>query len=766
MEGLMGSRIPGRTHLRHPFITLALAVSFAGAAGSGQGQKQDFENAAAFARLYGVVRYFYPSDPAANLDWNRFVVHGMAQARTAQNAKALEASLKALVNPLGPGIEIGQKLPPPPALGSPDSALIAWRYFGAGMSAQNMPNVYKGKRTHRALVGFATVDGFATMMQTVPALNLRGKAIRLRGMVRATPRDPTGSAALWLRVDRPDQQMGFFDNMANRPIRDPQWREYVIEGTVADDATNVAFGAMASGGVTADFESIVVDLRGADGAWSPVPIKDPGFEAAPDAGSEGWSRAGTSKSAQITRPADQAPEGRQFLRIAPAAGPPSNAEAFESAAPVTGAHVDIDLGSGLRARVPLALTEAQATGSAGTASALEALRKAIAAISEPSDVPDVDTRLADVAVAWNVFRHFYPYWSEVRVNWDARLQPLLELAYAAKTRQEHRDALRALVADIHDGHGMVTDLRRKTVQGMLPIQLGLFDGRIAITASGAPADAPVGGIVTSFDGVPADRRLADAMRLASGTTQWRQARALREILACAPDAAVALVVETGTGPRSSSLRCEVKPSIAEKRPDSVAEMSPGVWYVDLTRARMQAITPVLDKLAAATGVVFDVRGYPTDAGVQVLPYLLETAEADRWMHVNKIVGPFGQSAGWESVGWNLKPSAPRLAGKIVFLTDGRAISYAESVMGYIADRKLATIVGGPTAGANGNVATFAVPGGFSVSFTGMRVTGHDGRTPHHLAGVKPDIPIAPTIAGLRAGRDEVLERGLAVIRGQ
>ena len=41
----------------------------------------------------------------------------------------------------------------------------------------------------------------------------------------------------------------------------------------------------------------------------------------------------------------------------------------------------------------------------------------------------------------------------------------------------------------------------------------------------------------------------------------------------------------------------------------------------------------------------------------------------------------------------------------------------------------------------------------------MRVTRHDGRSPHHLVGVTPDVPVAPTLAGLRAGRDEVLERG-------
>ena len=46
----------------------------------------------------------------------------------------------------------------------------------------------------------------------------------------------------------------------------------------------------------------------------------------------------------------------------------------------------------------------------------------------------------------------------------------------------------------------------------------------------------------------------------------------------------------------------------------------------------------------------------------------------------------------------------------------------------------------------------------------MRVTGHDGRTAHHLLGIKPDILVAPTIAGLRDGRDEVLDRALAIMR--
>jgi hypothetical protein len=44
---------------------------------------QEIDRVAAFARLYGVVRYFYPGDAGVTVDWNRFVVHGIARVRRA-----------------------------------------------------------------------------------------------------------------------------------------------------------------------------------------------------------------------------------------------------------------------------------------------------------------------------------------------------------------------------------------------------------------------------------------------------------------------------------------------------------------------------------------------------------------------------------------------------------------------------------------------------------------------------------------------------------
>jgi C-terminal processing protease CtpA/Prc len=322
-----------------------------------------------------------------------------------------------------------------------------------------------------------------------------------------------------------------------------------------------------------------------------------------------------------------------------------------------------------------------------------------------------------------------------------------------------------VVAEVRDGHGNVYDVAAGQPIGTLPLQLRMLDGRLIVTGSGQP-DVPIGSVVKAIDDTPAADRFAKEVQLASGTMQWKQYRAARDVLTCRAGSTVKLSIEQPSGSaKDATLSCQrYTARLLESRPDTIAELEPGIWYVDVTRARMAQVRAMLDKLASARGVVFDLRGYPTEAGRQILPHLISAAEDDRWMHVSRISGPFGEIGDWQSMSWNVGPATPRIASRRVFLTDGRAISYAESVMGYVRDHKLATIIGSTTAGTNGNIADFAVPGGFTIVFTGMRVTRHDGRTPFHLVGVSPDIPLEPTLAGIRAGRDEVLERALAVLR--
>jgi C-terminal processing protease CtpA/Prc len=77
----------------------------------------------------------------------------------------------------------------------------------------------------------------------------------------------------------------------------------------------------------------------------------------------------------------------------------------------------------------------------------------------------------------------------------------------------------------------------------------------------------------------------------------------------------------------------------------------------------------------------------------------------------------------------------------------------------------ALVVGSTTAGADGNVSYVRFPGGYRGAITGVGVFYPD-RRPAQGAGIAVDVEVRPTLAGIRARRDEVLEAAAGRLLGR
>jgi C-terminal processing protease CtpA/Prc len=77
----------------------------------------------------------------------------------------------------------------------------------------------------------------------------------------------------------------------------------------------------------------------------------------------------------------------------------------------------------------------------------------------------------------------------------------------------------------------------------------------------------------------------------------------------------------------------------------------------------------------------------------------------------------------------------------------------------------AIVVGSTTAGADGNVSEIMLPGALRTMISGIGVFYPD-KKPTQRVGIIPDVEVRPTIAGIRAGRDEVLEEAQRQILGR
>jgi hypothetical protein len=162
-------------------------------------------------------------------------VPSCAQSSPVQAAPALPTSL---VNPDFEQGSVGQV---------PDG----WRSstsragYAAEVSEENPKTGKRAALIRSVPTAQADPAPFGNLMQVIDATGLRGRRTRLRAAVRIEGADQIARAQLWLRVDRAGKQMGFFDNMDDRPITSGGWQYYQIVADIDEDAAIVNIGMMA-----------------------------------------------------------------------------------------------------------------------------------------------------------------------------------------------------------------------------------------------------------------------------------------------------------------------------------------------------------------------------------------------------------------------------------------------------------------------------------------------------------------------------------------
>jgi hypothetical protein len=594
---------------------------------------------------------------------------------------------------------------------------------------------------------------------------LRGRELRLKAYARIEQGLPRGTGHLWLRVDRGNMQVGFFDNMSDRPITSPEWKKYTIQGKVVEDAMIIVFGCFLMGDGHFMVDAFELAVKNENDEWIPIEVKNPGFEESDNEGPLHWFYQSPYNAGHSILLSEENPfEESRSLSI-------QKKESYFTgtlfeAVPEAGESIIREISPGLFCRVPLALlADEERTLGGGDADTLLKLQ-----VFLKEQIPGVlscdnpDVRLADVIIAWNIFQHFYPYFDEVEVDWDRALTQYLDEALKDRDEKDFLDTLGHLVARLQDGHGNVShNLQRKLARP--PFSVEWVEGKVVVT--GVVGDLfQKGDIILSVDGVDAEEVLTASKEYISGSSQWKRFKALGQFGNGPEGSTAELKIRRGGKTLEIGVERTHRGQIPEFDRMPIERLDDGVFYVDLSRADWPSIQTRISDIAEARGVVFDLRGYPKGNHQLIAHLLTQPDKSNAWMRVARIIYPDREKiVGYTNHGWLIQPAEPHIPGKVAFITDGRAISYAESFMSFIEHYKLAEIVGQPTAGANGNVIPFNLPGGYRVTFTGMKVVKHDG-SQHHTVGILPTVPARRTLDGIRENRDELLEKALELVRGE
>jgi hypothetical protein len=188
-----------------------------------------------------------------------------------------------------------------------------------------------------------------------------------------------------------------------------------------------------------------------------------------------------------------------------------------------------------------------------------------------------------------------------------------------------------------------------------------------------------------------------------------------------------------------------------------------IGYADLERLEVSAVPAMFESFRGTLGIVFDMRGYPRGTAWAIAPRINTRRPPSVALFFRpQVLG--GSTSERLSFLQPLPPTTGAVYTRpTAMLIDERAISQSEHSGLFFKAANGTAFIGSPTTGANGDVTSMVLPGGLQMRFTGHDVRWPDGRQLQRI-GLVPDIEIKPTIAGIRAGRDEVLERAVAHLR--
>lgn len=376
-------------------------------------------------------------------------------------------------------------------------------------------------------------------------------------------------------------------------------------------------------------------------------------------------------------------------------------------------------------------------------------------------------RLGNVINVYNVFQHFFPYFDVVNINWGNELKIALLRSFTDKSADDHLVTLQRFTAPLKDGHINVS-LKSKSYFAP-PVTWEWIENKLIITRVFEEISGiQVGDVVSKINGINSDEYFKNIYPLISaGTAGWLNYKANFLSLVGEYDSKITLTINGKTinlvRKRNDLMRMNLaKEPIYKKLDDNI-------WYLNMSKIPIDTINKIMPELGKSKSIICDARGYPAGNHEFITHLMTIDDTVSGWMQIPHIVFPDHEKiVGFEKHNWIsvMRTKKPYLGDrKIIYIIDGSAISYAESCLGYIEGYKLATIIGQPSAGTNGNINSFDLPGGYSMTWTGMKVVKHSG-SQHHGIGIIPDILVTKTIQGIKEGHDQFLEKAIELAEKQ
>lgn len=386
------------------------------------------------------------------------------------------------------------------------------------------------------------------------------------------------------------------------------------------------------------------------------------------------------------------------------------------------------------------------------------------------EYPQEEGRLLTLFRFWNAVEYFFPHKYITDIKWDDILTLSIPKIINAKNKNEYQLALTEITAYTNDSHSYLQADVSELIYGYnrVPFLTTFLEGKTVVSKINNDSlcrknDIRLGDIITHKDGRLLTDVFKEKEKYFSASNEAVKNR-IRHALLYNNTSFVTITFERDgiTAEKQIDLYTPQELTYDTNTKDKGYKiLEDDIGYANLNILEAKNINTMIATFSKCKTIIFDVRNYPqyivyelcakfTPEDKEFVKYLIADLDYPgkfKWQEISPI-----KSAGKNTFN-----------GKVIVLVNELTQSRSEfTVMGLQAVANT-TIVGSQTAGADGESIEVPLPGDFRASFTGNGVFYPDGTQTQRI-GIVPDVEIRPTVAGIKAGKDEVLEKAMEVAK--
>jgi hypothetical protein len=378
--------------------------------------------------------------------------------------------------------------------------------------------------------------------------------------------------------------------------------------------------------------------------------------------------------------------------------------------------------------------------------------------------PDVNKRILSLFRYWNIINYFFPYKYIMDQKWDTTLVEFIPQIIAATDALSYQLTFKRLTTRINDSHAYFTSSAYNSWRGNYypPFLVRFIENEMVITRVLPETVVNVGDIIKEIDGEDI-YDLRDSLReYAYGSNDVFIEKEINKIIMWGDYGNFSIVVDDGSNihaeslNRNSSNYNQLKTDTSPIWKDTIVNGNCNFGIVNMGRLGNNNLSTMFSDLWDTDVIIFDIRNYPNGTLWNIVDYLYTT-----YIHIANFTFPDITYPG--RLNWNPEyigsGTSNPYSGKIIILFDERTKSQAEYTCMGLEQFPGAIKIGSTTAAADGNVTIMYLPGKIKTYATFLG-TYYPDYTPTQRVGIIPDFEVHPTISGIRAGQDEVMDFAL------